>query len=61
MLFTNRESLTILRICFSLISRPGGAAAVMRTLYSEDEGEELIKRIRILHPDSFRKRIKNRM
>lgn len=61
-MFTNRESLTILRLCSSLISHPGGftAAAVMKALYAEEEGEELVRRIRILHPDSYRKRLTER-
>lgn len=45
-LFSARETVTILRVRLSLISRPGGvsAAAVMRALYAE--GERLIERIR---------------
>lgn len=62
-MFTNRESLTILRFCSSLISHPGGftAAAVMKALYAEEEGEELVRRIRILHPDPYRKRLTDRV
>lgn len=46
-LFSARETVTILRVRLSLISRPGGvsAAAVMRALYSEEEEERLIERI----------------
>lgn len=48
-LFSARETVTILRVRLSLISRPGGvsAAAVMRALYSEEEEERLIERIRL--------------
>lgn len=62
-LFTTRESLTIIRLCSSIISRPGGvtAAAVMSALHSEEEGEDLIRRIRVLHPDSYQKRITDRV
>lgn len=47
-LFSARETVTILRVRLSLISRPGGvsAAAVMRALYAGEEGERLIERIR---------------
>uniref|UniRef100_A0A8W8HKR2 Uncharacterized protein n=1 Tax=Magallana gigas TaxID=29159 RepID=A0A8W8HKR2_MAGGI len=61
-LFTNRESLTILRLCSSIISGPEGVSAsvVMSALHSEEEGRELINRVRTLHPDSYRKIITDR-